>query len=500
MAQADYVVVGAGSAGCAVARRLAESGASVVLIEAGKADDKGLARMLFQTPGAISVMHSTPQLKKLFDWGYKSTPQKHAWDRTIPQTRGKVLGGSSSINGMLFVRGNRKNFDDWADEGCKGWSYDDVLPAFKKLEDWEDGETDLRGAGGPVKITRKHDLTAAAVSFMDAASERLGIPQIPDYNGESQEGVSPFQQSAAGGRRYSSAEGYLRDETARSGRLPLEVLTDAVVTRVVVSGSRATGVEIVTKDGPQVVSAGREVIVSAGVYGSAQILMLSGHRPGRAPARRGRARRGRPPGGRQPPRPPVRADLVPDGLRASAGPRRRTSSANLARERLRPGSTWAAGSSFESVAFTRTSYAREIPDLQLLSLYWVYPVPNQDDPDTRVLPPSTKPGPERLPDADLPREPRHGAAGLARPAGRAAHRPGLPRRPPRHRGARRGHRDGARGHGRRRRQRGRDRSRARATSATPRCAASCRTSCTRSTTRSAPAGWASTSAPWSTPS
>lgn len=391
MAQADYVVVGAGSAGCAVARRLAESGASVVLVEAGKADDKGLARMLFQTPGAISVMHSTPQLKKLFDWGYKSTPQKHAWDRTIPQTRGKVLGGSSSINGMLFVRGNRKNFDDWADEGCKGWAYDDVLPAFKRLEDWEDGESDLRGAGGPVKITRKHDLTAAAVSFMDAASERLGIPRIPDYNGETQEGVSPFQQSAAGGRRYSSAEGYLRDETARSGRLPLEVLTDAVVTRVVVAGSRATGVEVVTKDGPQVVSAGREVIVSAGVYGSAQILMLSGIGPA---------------GHLHDVGVPVVADLpvgdnlhdhlfVPISFRMDSALRRPTAPyflSHLARERLRPGSTWAAGSSFESVAFTRTSYAREIPDLQLLSLYWVYPVPNQDDPDTRVLPPSTKPG------------------------------------------------------------------------------------------------------------
>ena len=149
MTQADYVVVGAGSAGCAVARRLAESGASVVLVEAGGNDDKGLAKMLFQTPGAISVMHSTPQLKKLFDWGYKSTPQKHAWDRTIPMTRGKVLGGSSSINGMLFVRGNRKNFDDWAAEGCKGWSFDDVLPAFKKLEDWEDGATELRGVQRP---------------------------------------------------------------------------------------------------------------------------------------------------------------------------------------------------------------------------------------------------------------------------------------------------------------------------------------------------------------
>jgi choline dehydrogenase len=392
MAQADYVVVGAGSAGCAVARRLAESGARVVLVEAGKRDDKGLARMLVQTPGAISVMHSTPQLKKLFDWGYTSTPQKHAWDRTIPQTRGKVLGGSSAVNGMLFVRGNRKNFDDWAAEGNKGWAFEDVLPAFKRLEDWEDGETELRGSGGPIRITRKHDLTEAARSFMDAAGDRLGLPLIEDYNAESQEGVAAFQQSAAHGRRYSAAEGYLHDHQVRAGRLPdLVVLTDAVVSRVVLRGDRATGVEILTKDGPQVVTAHREVVLAGGVFGSAQVLMLSGIGPAGHLHDHGI---------------PVVADLpvgdnlhdhlfVPISFQMDSAVRRPTPAyflGWLARERLRPGTTWAAGSSFESVAFTRTSYAGEIPDLQLLSLYWTYPVPNQDDPTQRIIPPTTKPG------------------------------------------------------------------------------------------------------------
>lgn len=275
MTEADYVVVGAGSAGCAVARRLAESGASVVLLEAGGVDNKGWAKMLFQIPGAINVMHSTPQLKKLFDWGYKSTPQRNALDRKIPMTCGRVLGGSSSVNGMLFVRGNKKNFDDWAAEGCKGWAYDDVLPYFKRMEDWEDGASKLRGSGGPIKVTRQHIITDAARAFMDATATRLGLPKLDDYNGESQEGVAVFQQSASKGLRYSTSKGYLHEDPLPN----LTVFTDATVTKVVIEGSRATGVETLVKGGKQVIGASREVVVSAGAYGSPQILQLSGIGP-----------------------------------------------------------------------------------------------------------------------------------------------------------------------------------------------------------------------------
>ena len=130
---ADYVVVGAGTSGPVLARRLAESGASVILVEAGKSDKT----MWVRRPGLIAVMHSVPELKKNFDWGFYSTPQGAALDRRIPQVRGKVLGGSSSINGMVYVRGNRRNYDDWAAQGCAGWSYEDVLPSFKRFEDWE---------------------------------------------------------------------------------------------------------------------------------------------------------------------------------------------------------------------------------------------------------------------------------------------------------------------------------------------------------------------------
>ena len=140
--EADYIVVGAGSAGCIVARRLAERGdARVLLLEAGRRDNSRFLRI----PGMISIVHTVPQVKKKFDWGYYTVPQKHALDRRIPTVRGKVLGGSSSINGLLFVRGHRDNYDDWAREGCAGWGYDDVLPAFKRLEDWEDGASELRG-------------------------------------------------------------------------------------------------------------------------------------------------------------------------------------------------------------------------------------------------------------------------------------------------------------------------------------------------------------------
>jgi len=384
--RADYVVVGGGSAGCAVARRLAERGWSVVLIEAGRRDDRGPLKKLLSIPGAIAVMMSTPELKQNFDWGYTSVPQENAWQRTIPQTRGRVLGGSSSINGMLFVRGNRKNFDDWAGEGCAGWSFEDVLPAFKRLEDWEGGASELRGAGGPIHVRRHHTMTDAGRSFMEAVRTRLGVPRLDDYNAESQEGVSPFQLSADTGVRYSASKGYVRTDPPSN----LTVLTEATASRVVFAGSRATGVEVVGGNGSTVIRASREVVLSAGVFGSPQLLMLSGIGPAEHLREHGIE---------------ARADLpvgdnlhdhlfVPVSFRMDSALRKPTApyfARGLLREVLRPGSGWAAGSQFEASGFVRTSRAGEIPDLQLLSLYWVYPVPNQDS-DKRVRPPTNKPG------------------------------------------------------------------------------------------------------------
>ncbi|HET7734410.1 MAG TPA: GMC family oxidoreductase N-terminal domain-containing protein [Nocardioidaceae bacterium] len=389
MTEVDYVVVGAGSAGCAVARRLAESGASVALIEAGRADDSGIAKMLFQTPGSINVMHSTPQLKKIFDWGYKSVPQEHALNRQIPQFRGRVLGGSSSVNGMIFVRGNKQNFDDWEAEGCEGWGYDGVLPYFKRMEDFEGGESDVRGAGGPIKVTVKHELTPATHSFLEAASAKAGIKRNDDYNGVEQEGIGPIQQSASNGLRYSAAQGYVHDKALPN----LGVVVNTQVLRVVIEGTRAVGVETVdAKGNKDILRAGREVILSAGVIGSAQLLMLSGVGPAEHLASHGIT---------------TIADLpvgdnlhdhlfVPVSFQMNSAlhrPKPVYFMRGLAKERRRrDGSTWAGHSSFETTGFVRTSHADRIPDLQLLGIHWVYPGPNSDDSSKRIVPPTTKPG------------------------------------------------------------------------------------------------------------
>ena len=270
--EADYVVVGAGSAGSAVASRLAESGASVILLEAGKKDTS----MLVTKPGMIGPMHAEPKIKKTVDWGYYTTPQKHMNNRVIPQTRGKVVGGSSSVNGLLWVRGNRANYDSWAAEGNTGWDADSVNEAYKRVEDFEDGADDYRGAGGPIKVTRHSQPTEASLQFEQAAADTLGVKILKDYNAAEQEGVSRFQQSASGGKRFSSSRGYITN----ADRPTLEVRPLVHVLKIVIENGRATGVEVLDKKGAKrTIRAGKEVILSAGVFGSAQLLMLSGVGP-----------------------------------------------------------------------------------------------------------------------------------------------------------------------------------------------------------------------------
>jgi choline dehydrogenase len=364
------VVVGAGSAGSIVARRLAEAGASVVLLEAGGGDSSRIIRR----PGMVAVMHSVPQVKKRFDWGFTSTPQSSALDRRIPQVRGKVLGGSSSINGMLFVRGNRQNFDDWAADGCPGWSYDDVLPSYQRLENWEDGATAYRGTGGPVQVTRVKGLTPASEGFIEAFARTTGTKKIDDYNGPEQEGVSTFQQSVRDGLRYSTSVAYLGPDRPAN----LHVVTGATVSRILVGKGRATGVELLTAQGRTTITATREVVLSAGVYGSPQLLMLSGIGPAAHLSPLGID---------------VVADLpvgenlhdhlfVPITFLTASGRNRGTAgyfARGLIEEALR-GGTWVSRTVFEAVAFVRSSIATTVPDLQVHALPWAYPSPNQDAP------------------------------------------------------------------------------------------------------------------------
>jgi len=330
---ADYIVAGAGSAGCILARRLAQTGASVILLEAGGQDRTRLVRQ----PGMIAIFHNVPALKKRLDWGYYTAPQAGALGRRIPQPRGRVLGGSGSINGMVFVRGNRKNYDDWAAAGCTGWSHADVLPSFRRMEDWEDGATALRGSGGPVKVTRQKDLTPASLAFIEALAATAGVKKVDDYNGESAEGVAVCQQNASGGLRYSSSVGYLDQH----GLPNLTVSTGALITRVVIDQGRATGVEVLTAQGRGTIRADREVILCAGVYGSPQLLMLSGIGPAEH----------------------LRQHFV----------------GGIVKEAISHDS-WMGRTVFEALGFVRSSQAGDVPDLQIHVLPWSYPFPNQDAP------------------------------------------------------------------------------------------------------------------------
>jgi choline dehydrogenase len=367
---ADYVVAGAGSAGCVLARRLAESGASVILLEAGGSDRTRLVRK----PGMIAIFHNVPALKKRLDWGFYTAPQAAALGRRIPQPRGRVLGGSGSINGMVFVRGNQRNYDDWAAAGCKGWSFRDVLPSFKRMEDWEGGASALRGGGGPVKVTRQRDLTRASQAFIEALAGTAAVNKVDDYNGESQDGVSVMQQNAAGGLRYSSSIGYLDGH----GLPGLTIRTRVHVARVVLEGSRAVGVEVVTAHGRETIRAAREVILCAGVFGSPQLLMLSGIGPAAHLRALGID---------------VVADLpvgdnlhdhmlVPMTYVMKTARNRGTTpyfAGGMVKEAI-VGDTWMGRSVFEVVGFVRSSQAGQLPDIQIHALPWSYPFPNQDSP------------------------------------------------------------------------------------------------------------------------
>jgi choline dehydrogenase len=271
MTNPDYIIVGAGSAGCAIAYRLTEDlTTSVVVLEHGGSD----AGPFIQMPGALSY----PMNMARYDWGYKSEPEQHLGGRQLVCPRGKVIGGSSSINGMVYVRGHACDYDHWSENGATGWSYADVLPYFKRMEDWQSGghggDPDWRGENGPMTVSRGKRENPLVKAFVEAGRQ-AGYPVTSDYNGEQQEGFGPFEMTVRKGQRWSAANAYLRPALKRQNC----TLTRGFARRIIIEEGRAVGVEFERNGKIEVLKAGREVIIAASSINSPKLLMLSGIGP-----------------------------------------------------------------------------------------------------------------------------------------------------------------------------------------------------------------------------
>jgi choline dehydrogenase len=263
----DYVIVGAGSAGCVLAHRLGEDpDTRIAVIEAGPPDDSPQIHM----PFAFGQ-----NLTSDWDWALFSEPEPGLDFRRNYLPRGRVLGGTSSLNAMIYIRGNRADYDGWAAQGLAGWSYEDVLPYFKRAEDNERGASRYHGTGGPLSVSESRSMHPVVEAFVEAC-EQVGIPRNDDHNGATQDGAGRFQVTQRDGRRCSTAVAYLHPAVERGN---VEVVTDTRAYRILFDGSRAVGVEVMRGGRLEEIRAEREVLLCAGTYHSPQLLMLSGVGP-----------------------------------------------------------------------------------------------------------------------------------------------------------------------------------------------------------------------------